>query len=712
MLLIQLAIYPANTLGNVISNSGTDSSAEKPAITVEQAVQKVKDNFAVPKNYTVLNTGYNNYNNRATYSLNWNAADQPGGSFHAEVDATTGDILNVGQWDGQVKSAFSLPVLSESEAEKKATDLITKLAGKHQAEMQLVKDEQQLFTLNYAQPFTYNFRWIRMVNGIQFPGNGVNVSVSGDDGRIINYSYNWTENLVFPEAKNVISSDQARQVFTKTPMIELQYYLPPILNPQNPQPQAVFLVYQVAGQYNGGAIDALTGKPVTLDPKAGLYRMSAISSVSAKTAAAGTAQTGKQQLSRDEAVNAVKKVIDIPSDLVLSNSSLNTDWQNPGEQVWDLNWNSDSAGLGGPQLYIYARVNAQTGDVISFNEPNITNSGDKSAPLDRAGAQKIVEDFLKRVQPEKFKLVKENSAPLYGGKMPGNMQMFNYTRLVNDIPVSNNGINLVVDTAAKQINSYNLNWSNAEFPNPTGVISLAQATEQFLKERPLNLNYLLNSLPDGKQEVRLVYQPNTDYNMYVPTMIDAKTGDPMDWYGKSQSQWNKPHIYTDIQGNYAEKEIGIIGLTGAFGEYGDAFHPEEKVTAVSLFRAMIATDGTNRDRVLKDDDVLKLAKERGWFQGDLKPDSEITRVDLAKIMIRFINMEPSAQVKGIYAVPFKDAAALGSDSLGYIALAWGLGILKVDDNTLHADQAVTRAEAAYALVHAYEVGRPQNNYYK
>lgn len=722
MLLLQLAVYPANTLGNENPNPAVKPSLAKPTITAEQAVQKVKDNFTIPENYVQLSTGYNDYNNRATYSLNWNAVNQPSGSFHAEVDAMTGDILNVGQWEGPLKPVFRLPVLSAGEAEKIATDLISKLASKHQSEMQLVKDEQQVFALNNSQPFTYNFHWIRIVNGIQFPGNGVNVSVSGDNGQIRNYNYNWTQDLVFPEAANVISPEKARQVFTDTLMIQLQYYLPQMMNPQKPEPQRVLLVYQLANKYNGGAIDALSGKPVTLDPQVGIYRsMNSVSGVPVGTTTEATspvikatgpdAKGNNQQISRDEAVDVLKKVVEISSDLVLRNSSLNPDWQNPSEQVWNLNWNSESSNMG-EQRYLNARVNARTGDIVGLSMSNAKNPDDKSNPLDREGAQKLAEDFLKRLQPERFKLVKMESENVYGGKMPPNIQVFNYVRVVNGIPVSRNGMNIIVDTVAKQVNNYDLNWSNVEFPGSSGVLPLDQATERFLKARPLELNYSLNFQQNGQQEVRLVYQPSTDYSMYIPAMLDAKTGDPMDWYGKSQSQWSKPHNYTDIKGNYAEKEIGIMGLTGAFGEYGETFRPDEKITAGSLLRAMIMAEGNNRDRVLTDDDVLKIAKERGWLHEDLKLGSELRRDDLSKMMIRLINMETSAQVKGIYAVPFKDANTIEPDSLGYIALAWGLGILKIDENTLQLNQTVTRAEAAYALVHAYAVERPQNVYMK
>lgn len=395
MLLLQLVLYPANTLGN-----------DKVNITVEQAVQLVKDNFTIPEKYSRLSTGYNEYNNREIYSLNWNGIEQPGGSFHVQVDAITGDILNVNQWEQVLKPSFKLPVLSKGDAEKIAADLVSKLASKHQSEMQLEKDKQQISSLNNSQPFTYNFRWIRIVNGIPFPGNGINVSISGEDGRVINYNYNWTQDLVFPAALNVISPEKASQAFTDASMLELQYFLPPIMDPQTPEPQRVLLVYQLTNKYYGGAVDALSGKPVTLDTQLATYQsVSAVSSVAVTKSVSTSAATSKvisnekvspvqespsqdvqedsQQISQKEAVDIVKKMVTIPKGLVQRNSNLTPDWQNPSEQVWDLQWNSQAYSPA-EHRYFSARVNAKTGDLVGLNQFSGVNPNDQSKPLTRS----------------------------------------------------------------------------------------------------------------------------------------------------------------------------------------------------------------------------------------------------------------------------------------------------------------------------------------
>ncbi|EHQ91814.1 S-layer homology domain-containing protein [Desulfosporosinus youngiae] len=707
MLLLQVTIYPASALGS-----------EKANITVEEAVRIVKDNFTIPAEYSRMHTSYNEYNKRATYSLNWNSDQPPGGSFYAEVDATNGDILNMGQWQGKTQPSLKLPLLSAAEAEKTAANLVSKLAKQHQAELQLVKDEQQILSLSSSQPFTYNFRWNRMVNDIPFPGNGVTVAISGADGQIINYSYTWSKDLDFPQATDIISPEQAKQVFTDTPMLELQYYVPPIMDPQTSEPQQVLLVYQPSNDFYGGAIDALTGKPVTLGGQEVAERSSSTAATQpAKASASSTVQPASDQdttqnsgqISQAEAINIIKKAIKIPSSLVLQSSNHSPDWRNPGEQVWNIQWNTDPAKTN-EHLYFSARVNARTGDLIGLNQSLEGNLTGNSKPISRKDAQKIAEDFLKRIQPERFQLVSLRQES-YAGKMPDNLQMFYYVRHVNGIPVASDGIRIAINALSKEVFDYDLAWTNSQFPNSSEVIPIDKATEKFLQLRPLTLNYTLIYPPGEEQpEVHLAYQPKTNSIPYLPSMLDAQTGNPMDVFGKTQSQWAGPRTFTDIQGNYAEKEIGIIGLTGAFGEYGESFHPAEKITVGSFLQAMLTAEGTNLNLVLSDEIVLKTAKERGWLQEDMNPGSELSRTDLSKIMIRYLGMDASAKAKNIYTVPFKDLSTIQPDALGYIALAWGLGILHVDGDNLQPNQTVTRADAAYALVHAYAVDRPANPY--
>lgn len=709
LLLVQFTLFPGFAFASDPSISTSAALPGKTNISADQAVQIAKSSFTIPEKYTQLNTNFNDYNNRPVYSLNWNSPEPPGGSFHVEVDANSGEIVSMGNWDQTSKPSFKIPKITAAEAEKEALNLVAKLAGKYLPELTLVKDPGQVITINNYQPFMYNFHWIRTVNGVPFPENGINISVSGDKGQVTNYTFNWTKDLVFPDAANVISQEMAEKTFTNTPMLELQYYLTPVTKPNDPNPQRVLPVYNLSRQYLGGSIDAVSGKPILLDPSAGIYKGMGYTPDAAKNIAqpslstpTAEAKSDTPQISREQAVEIVKKFVDIPKDLTLLNSSLNPDWQNPNTQVWQLDWRVQSFAPG-ENRYLNARVNASTGDLISLNTPSIVPPQNSTEPISREEAQKIAEEFLNRVQAQHFKETKLQPALSYNVKMPGNLQSFDYVRQVNGIPVFNNTMHIMVDTVGKSVIQYNMNWTNLEFPSLDNLITPSKATELFLKERPLTLGYTLLYRQTEKQEVRLVYQPQLIYAPSTAQMIDAKTGEALDWSGKPKSQWVKALNFNDIQGNFAEKEISLMGMTGAFGEYGDKFNPDEKVTVLEFLRAMAMAEGNGRDHVLSDDEVLNLAKERGWTKDDTSIPRELNREYLSKIVVRLMGMETATQAKGIFAVPFTDANQISADALGYVALTWGLGILKTDESMFVPQKAVTRAEAAYALVHAYAI---------
>ena len=155
-----------------------------------------------------------------------------------------------------------------------------------------------------------------------------------------------------------------------------------------------------------------------------------------------------------------------------------------------------------------------------------------------------------------------------------------------------------------------------------------------------------------------------------------------------------------------------MGMTGAFGEYGQAFHPDEKITVGTLLRAMLMLQSNNQpnsqDSVMNDEDVLKAAKAQGWIHEDLDLGSELSRMDLSKIMIRLINMEPSAQVKGILFCSFYRCQHYSTRFTGVYCSRLGTGHCENRRGYLQPSQTVTRADAAYALVHAY-AAVPQNS---
>jgi hypothetical protein len=695
----------------------------KTEVSLEQAINLVRQNFEIPKEFTQFTSGFNSYNNRQSWSLNWSNPNQNGGNFSAQVDVNSGEILNMYQWKNttQPESGFSLPKVSYSEAKEIAQQLIQKILPTRIGELELIPEDTGIISLNNYGPITYSFQWKRMVNEIPFPSNFVSVQVNATEGQVTSYNFNWSAESL-PSAQGLIGEDKARQSFTQSKMLELQYYVPPMMRPlsttSTTEAQAR-LVYQLSTLSNNGTIDALTGEPVKLEDgqwlagEGGAYDRAGYGGES-KNAVQQPALTPEEQkeidqneqdISQEQAVEAVKKWVTIPDSLTLRNVSLGLNGNFGQNRVWTLDWNSDQPNQDGVQ-YIYAQVDAVTGELVSFNtSPRISMGSEQKTPIDRATAQQLAEDFLNKILPQRFQSVKliENSNRIYKGINEGaSLQEFNYQRVEKGVLFPNNGMNVMIDALSKTIISYNLNWGTLEFPDPSEGMAQSVAETEFLKARPLELKYVQKYNPNGLGEIRLVYQPSMENVLARSNVMDAKTGQFLDWQGQVLADQPRPYYFKDITGNFAEKEISLLGRAGIFGENGDQFKPNDNLTMASILKAMIiAQNGIWQNTNLKDDELMQKAKELGWLNEEVSPMSVVSREQMAKLQIRLLKLETVAQLPNLFQSPYGDIQS-DSPAVGYTALVKGLGLMKIDGANFEPGKALTRAEGAYALMKTLE----------
>lgn len=694
-----------------------------PEVSLEKAIQIVKTNFDVPDEYTDFSSSYSTSDDRQVWALRWNGtADKPG-EFAAEVNAISGDIVSINYWknEDQLANNPSLPTISKAKAQEISDKLLSSLLGKRTEELKLIPNESEIMPLSYG-PFNYAFQYQRLINGVPFLSNGVNVQVSSTDGHISSYNLNWND-VKAPEAKGVISVDQAQQAFAAAQFFKLEYWIPSSYRPLIAgQKQEAKLVYQFKGDNNGGAIDALTGQPIQLNQGEWLAtdQLGIGGMGNAKADRAGSASSGipvltpqEQQevertaklLKQDEGIAAVKRWVEIPDNLTLRSANLGKDWRNDDKRIWSFDWSNLAADKeeGNPS-YLSARVSATTGELLGFASSTQENSKSE-VKFDRAAAQKLGEEFLKKVQPERFSQVVLDSDSALAEKMspePWNNQAFSYRRVVNGIDFPDNGMIVNVNPVDGKITNYELNWSEYNLPSAAGILSKDKAVVSFLKARPLTLTYVriyANGIPG---DLRLVYLPIAqDHSNPISDTIDAKSGELLDYQGQAVEKGPKPYSFTDLADVTGAPEITVLGQAGLFGDYGNSFKPQEKMSVGSLLRAMyLSRFGLWGNSGLTDQEVIKKAKELGWLKEDLKPGDPVDRELLAKVLLRYIQLNKLAEIKDIYQVGFQDSDQISSDALGYVALASSTGIIKVEGQVFAPSETVNRAEAATAMFRA------------
>ncbi|MHB1421343.1 MAG: PepSY domain-containing protein [Bacillota bacterium] len=703
---------------------GAVLAADKPAVTLEKAITTVKSAFEVPKGFTNFSSGYNKYDDREVWSLNWNAENAKGGSMNSEVDARTGEILNMYLWQTPEQSQIQtkLPVITRNEAVKIGDKLLGRLLAGHQKDLVLQSGDGELLPLTSWGPVTYRLYWQRLVNGVPFSEDGVSIGVDNQTGQITDYNYHWTAGE-FPDSTKAITSAQAREVFDEGGFFRLQYFRP--YSSVKGQKRPVMLVYRLDDNY-GGTIDALTGKPVDLNGGwtggggmggANEKQMSDSRNTPIEVPLTpeeiGEIEQAAKIIPQEEAQAEVSKWVYIADDLKLQNVNLySNEYDDPQLRTWSFSWSDVKTAVDRP-AYLNARVNAVTGELLGFdrNVPLVSlESRQGTKQLSREESRKIVEDFLKKIQPERFSQVKlqENGDPVYKPLAEGEQtpnSNFTYWRTVNGLSFPDHGFSVAVNTETGEIASYDFRWSDLEFPLLEGVLDRSTATDRYLTRQPLSLQYIQIYSPNGDREIRLVYRPLSAANAPQEAMTDAWTGVALDWEGKPLANQPRPYRFVDISGNRAEKEISLLGQAGIFGDYLDKFRPGQAISAVQLLRAMIgAHDGVLGSSSLSDVQVMEQARQNGWVKEKMQPEVGLNREQLAVLMVRYLGLDRAAKVKGIYKVNFTDTSKIASGNLGYVALSQGLGIMMGGGGQFNPAGKVTRAEAAVVLIRTLKAG--------
>ncbi|KLU65318.1 hypothetical protein DEAC_c28700 [Desulfosporosinus acididurans] len=720
--LFQMYSFPVLAAEKTSASSTTAVSVgvTSPKITLEKALQIVKANFNIPSDLSNFTSNYSTNDERQSWSLHWNNPDK-GGDFSAEVNAVNGDILSINYWkNDDPASSSGLPKVSKAEAQKICDSLLTRLLPERAKEIKQITNDQEVVPLNNYGPVTYTFHYRRLVNNVPFAGNGVDIQVSGSDGHIISYMLNWSD-VNFPENKNAISEAQAKQAFASLPFFKLQYWMPtPYRVLTTGQKQDAKLVYQLSSP-SAGAIDALTGEPLKLNPGDWIAQNSVDGGMGDKAGSTSSAVHSSQSLTpqeqqevdktaklikQDEAIADVKRLLSIPDNLTLRSANLSTDWRNGNNSVWSFDWFTPNPETSeGKAQYLSARIDAATGELLSFNRGY--QPAEKREPkLDHTAMQKIAEDFLKKVQPSRFSQVTfdadDNSDQAEKAVLLYNANNFTYHRIVNGIDFFNNVMTVTVEPTDGTIVNYDLNWSEPAFPDPTGTLSKDQAVQDFLNLRPMTLTYVRiysNGIPG---DVRLVYLPKAeDQSSQTSNVLDAKSGELLDFQGRPLDKGPKHYIFNDISGVEGEQEIAALGDAGLFTDYGNSFKPNDKMTLGSLLRAMyLSRYGVMGNTSLSDMDILTQAKEQGWLKENLQSGDYVSRELLCKLFLRYLQLNKFAEFKNIYQVNYQDAADISPDALGYVALATSTGIVNVKGQNFAPSEGVSRAEAAADLFRA------------
>ncbi len=176
---------------------------------------------------------------------------------------------------------------------------------------------------------------------------------------------------------------------------------------------------------------------------------------------------------------------------------------------------------------------------------------------------------------------------------------------------------------------------------------------------------------------------------------------------------------SDISGHPFEKEITKLVEAGVVSGFPDGtFKPDQEVTRAQFAKLVAVAFGLNTTGYTTStfNDVpadhwalgfIEAVAEKGWVKGfpdgGFHPEENITREQMATLMIRVLGREEDARKYQEAFVQANDCAAVSEWAWGAVTIAYHADVQILtyhSGRTIEPQAAATRAETAYAVYHA------------
>ncbi len=178
----------------------------------------------IPDRMKLTNISYRyEQNGNQVWSFNWTSGDiKKPDNMSVDIDAVTGKLRSFNHYS---------PIFYQGRA--KLTLEKARAVAEEFIRVNNAAEYSQLMLEPPVMPYSgvpekpvpatgFNFRFNRVVNGYPFWDNGVNITVSGVNGEIINYSFNWDRGDL-PSVENVVYLKQAKALFNEKIRFQLGY---------------------------------------------------------------------------------------------------------------------------------------------------------------------------------------------------------------------------------------------------------------------------------------------------------------------------------------------------------------------------------------------------------------------------------------------------------------------------------------------------------
>ncbi len=694
-----------------------------PALAEEQAGVKVDLKKAIEIAKEKLDISSDGMDFQSSYSegmdgkklwyLSWQSKERRDKNMSASVNADTGDIVYYNSYSQTMVDSTRIPKYSKEQALEKASEFASRLQPEKFKQTRLQENNSYGAGIMPYYSSDYTFEFVRYINEIPFLDNKITVSVDKNTLMVRSYSFIWDE-LTFTSIDKAMDIKNAKEIFKDKLGLEASYYITDYGYEQSPK---VIVIYSFK---NGNKpLDALTGEVVdyygySYPSYEKSMRMGDAGDITKGESLSPEEQNSIEEsskyISREAAITALKKYLEVDEKFKLTSVSLSKNYPAGSNPLWNFYWNYTDEEKN-EYAYMGGSVDAVTGEVIGFHQggKDLEPSKDAEPTVTKEAAKLTAESFLKEIQPERFSSSEYRDFEQYLGRITvekPSAYSFRYLRKSGDIMLPFNSLNVTVNAFTGKITSYNMDWYDIALPEAKNLISLEEAYKILFEKYNFSLKYIkpgqYYDSPTKTDESKLVFVTDT-----MAGLIDAKTGKLLDYSGNPIKTGDQKVDFSDIKGHWAEGDITTLSELGVIDQENGDFLPDQKIKQkdfVSMLMKSLAPEykvmSESKDEYDKYYDLA--IQRRIIFPDEKSPESAITRLDAAKLIVRALNTAYIADLREIYISKYKDVNQ-SHKGIGYVSIVSGLDIMTGNNMYFRPDRELSRAEAATAVLRSMKV---------
>lgn len=652
---------------------------------LKEAIVKSKELFNIGDEYDKFNHNINSYDGKTVFYLNW--SDSKGKLGNIDVSMTVdGIVTSYGKWKPTYEEQKpKLPKISRKEGLKIAKNFIKKVSPEFVDKIKYIDTSEPL----NVHSGSYGYYFVRVENEIPYYNDSIDIYIDNSTGEVINYYSNWDMDLVFPDAKDIISSEKAQELYKEKIGLSLLYKS----NYTREKPK-VYLAYGPLNTNLG--INAKDGEVVNLNDYLRFYDKN--------MDMGGRGEAVEEELSPDEkkaieditglisqkdAEKIGREILGLDSKYELGYISLNKNWRDDS-YYWQMDFNK---GSDTNAYYANISIDAKTKELISFYK-NISMDANKKVQYNEEQALDIAKEYIKKTNPDKFELIELNKNPVDVRPLEDQRNYnFEFIRKVDNAYVQQDSISILVDAIEGQIIEYRINWSKGDFPPKDNIIPINKAYNILFNDIGMELKYITphrysESSKDNKKVI-LAYGLKSE----KPANIDANTGTILNNQGEP-FKISTVKSYSDIDKSYAKDKINILAQYG-IALPGEKFNPKEKINQRDFLYLLAKANAPYFEVDNENDALYTYVIRAGIIKADEKaPEKIVTKEEGIKYIIRALKYDEIADLNEIYKDLFKDTKDIDPKLKGYVSIAYGLRIVEGAGGKLNPKAELKREDGA------------------